>query len=55
MPVPAGVWSDPGVDFAPSAVATDYTARMRAFLDEKVLPAEAEYDAFRAERRGTGQ
>jgi acyl-CoA dehydrogenase len=41
------------VDFAPSAVATDYTARMRAFLDEKVLPAEAEYDAFRAERRGT--
>ncbi|WP_075297847.1 MULTISPECIES: acyl-CoA dehydrogenase family protein [unclassified Pseudonocardia] len=41
------------MDFAPSAVATDYTARMRAFLDEKVLPAEAEYDAFRAERRGT--
>ncbi|OLL74394.1 Butyryl-CoA dehydrogenase [Pseudonocardia sp. Ae168_Ps1] len=34
-------------------MATDYTARMRAFLDEKVLPAEAEYDAFRAERRGT--
>jgi acyl-CoA dehydrogenase len=41
------------VDFAPSAVAADYTARMRAFLDERVLPAEAEYDAFRAERRGT--
>jgi len=43
------------VDFAPSAAATDYTARMRAFLDERVLPAEAEYDAFRAQRRGTPQ
>ena len=43
------------VDFAPSAVADDYTKRMRAFLDEKVLPAEAAYDAFRAERRGTPQ
>jgi acyl-CoA dehydrogenase len=43
------------VDFEPSAVAADYTERMRAFLDEKVLPAEAEYDAFRAERRGTPQ
>lgn len=41
------------VDFAPGAVATDYTARMRAFLDEEILPAEAEYDAFRAQRRGT--
>jgi acyl-CoA dehydrogenase len=26
---------------------------MRAFLEEQVLPAEAGYDAFRAERRGT--
>ncbi|MFP5069509.1 acyl-CoA dehydrogenase family protein [Pseudonocardia nantongensis] len=43
------------MDFAPSAVATDYTARMRALLDEKILPAETEYDAFRAERRGTPQ
>jgi acyl-CoA dehydrogenase len=41
------------VDFAPSAVAADYTERMRAFLDEKILPAEPVYDAFRAERRGT--
>ncbi len=48
-----GAWSDAGVDFAPGAVADDYTKRMRAFLDEQVLPAEAEYDAFRAERRGT--
>ena len=48
-----GAWSDAGVDFAPGAVADDYTERMRAFLDEQVLPAEAEYDAFRAERRGT--
>ncbi|HWM58527.1 MAG TPA: acyl-CoA dehydrogenase family protein [Pseudonocardia sp.] len=28
---------------------------MRAFLEEKVLPAEAPYEAFRAERRGTPQ
>ncbi|MCY7343886.1 MAG: acyl-CoA dehydrogenase family protein [Pseudonocardia sp.] len=43
------------MDFEPSAVAADHTERMRAFLDEKVLPAEAAYDAFRAERRGTPQ
>ena len=41
------------MDFAPSNAAADYTARMRAFLDEKVLPAEAEYEEFRAARRGT--
>ncbi|WP_433801776.1 acyl-CoA dehydrogenase family protein [Actinomycetospora sp. CA-084318] len=41
------------MDFAPSAVADDYTKRMRAFLEESILPAEAEYDAFREERRGT--
>lgn len=45
----------PVVDFEPSAVAADHTKRMRAFLDEKVLPAEAVYDAYRAERRGTPQ
>jgi acyl-CoA dehydrogenase len=43
------------VDFAPSAAAADHTARMRAFLDEEVLPAEPTYDAWRAERRGTPQ
>ncbi|WP_233159224.1 acyl-CoA dehydrogenase family protein [Pseudonocardia sp. MH-G8] len=43
------------MDFAPSAAAADHTERMRAFLDEEVLPAEAAYDAFRAERRGTPQ
>jgi acyl-CoA dehydrogenase len=43
------------VDFEPSTVAADHTERMRAFLDEKVLPAEAEYESFRAERRGTPQ
>ncbi|GAA4708295.1 acyl-CoA dehydrogenase family protein [Pseudonocardia yuanmonensis] len=43
------------MDFEPSAAAADYTKRMRAFLDEEVLPAEAAYDAFRAERRGTPQ
>ncbi len=41
------------MDFAPSAVAQDYTERMRAFLDEAVLPAEPVYDAWREERRGT--
>jgi acyl-CoA dehydrogenase len=41
------------VDFAPSAVAQDYTERMRAFLDEAVLPAEPAYDAWREQRRGT--
>ncbi|MGH3566008.1 MAG: acyl-CoA dehydrogenase family protein [Pseudonocardia sp.] len=41
------------MDFEPSAVAADYTKRMRAFLDEAVLPAEPGYEAWRAERRGT--
>ena len=41
------------MDFAPSAVADDYTKRMRAFLDDRILPAEASYEEFRAERRGT--
>jgi acyl-CoA dehydrogenase len=49
------VWLAAGVDFEPSAVAADYTKRMRSFLDEEVLPAEAGYDAFRNERRGTPQ
>jgi acyl-CoA dehydrogenase len=42
-----------GVDFAPSAVADDYTKRMRAFLEERIVPAEEVYESFRAERRGT--
>ena len=33
-------WEAAEVDFAPSAVAQDYTDRMRAFLDEVVVPAE---------------
>lgn len=41
------------MDFAPGAVADDYTKRMRAFLEEEILPAEPAYEAFRAERRGT--
>jgi acyl-CoA dehydrogenase len=41
------------MDFEPSDTAVDYTNRMRAFLDESVLPAEPGYDAWRAERRGT--
>ena len=43
------------MDFEPSAAAADHTKRMRAFLEEKVLPAEAPYEAFRAQRRGTPQ
>src|SRR5581483_3555626 len=41
------------VDFAPSDTAAELTARMRTFLHESVLPAEAVYEAWRAERRGT--
>lgn len=41
------------MDFSPSDTAVDYTNRMRAFLDEAVLPAEPVYEAWRAERRGT--
>jgi acyl-CoA dehydrogenase len=41
------------VDFRPSDTAVDYTNRMRAFLDEAVLPAEPVYEAWRAARRGT--
>jgi acyl-CoA dehydrogenase len=43
------------MDFGPSDTAVDYTNRMRAFLNESVLPAELGYDAWRAERRGTPQ
>jgi acyl-CoA dehydrogenase len=41
------------VDFQPSDTAVDLTNRMRAFLEEAVLPAEPVYDAWRAQRRGT--
>ena len=44
-----------GVDFQPSDTAVDYSQRMRAFLDEAVLPAEPVYEAWRADRRGTPQ
>jgi acyl-CoA dehydrogenase len=47
------VWLSAAVDFAPSAAADDYTKRMRAFLDDRILPAEAAYEEFRAQRRGT--
>jgi acyl-CoA dehydrogenase len=35
------------VDFAPSAKAQDYVARMQDFLDTSILPAEKEYEEFR--------
>jgi len=41
------------VDFEPGPAAADLTLRMRAFLDEWVLPAEPVYEAWRAQRRGT--
>jgi acyl-CoA dehydrogenase len=43
------------MDFRPSDTAIDYTDRMRAFLDEAVLPAEPVYEQWRARRRGTPQ
>ncbi|HST83159.1 MAG TPA: acyl-CoA dehydrogenase family protein [Kineosporiaceae bacterium] len=36
------------MDFQPSEAAAEYSARLRAFLHEEVLPAEAEYDIYRA-------
>jgi acyl-CoA dehydrogenase len=35
------------VDFAPSAKAQDYVARMQDFLDTRIVPAEHEYEEFR--------
>jgi len=37
------------MDFQPSAKADELSARMWDFLNDKVLPAEAVYDAFRAQ------
>ena len=36
------------MDFEPSAAAREYSERLREFLHDRVLPAEAEYDAYRA-------
>ena len=49
------MWLGVRVDFAPSDTAAELTTRMRTFLHEAVLPAEAVYEAWRAERRGTPQ
>ena len=38
------------VDFAPSAKAQDYVARMQDFLDSSVTPAEKEYAAYRQDK-----
>ncbi|MCW2668623.1 MAG: acyl-CoA dehydrogenase [Frankiales bacterium] len=35
------------MDFEPSAKAQDYLVRLQAFMDEKVLPAEPDYEAYR--------
>jgi acyl-CoA dehydrogenase len=35
------------VDFAPSAKAQDYVARMQDFLDTRIVPAEKEYEEYR--------
>jgi acyl-CoA dehydrogenase len=37
----------PAVDFAPSAKAQDYVARMQDFLETRIVPAEHEYEEFR--------
>ena len=38
------------MDFAPSTKAQDYLGRLQAFMDEKVFPAEAEYERYRREQ-----
>ena len=38
------------MDFDPSPKAQDYLDRLRAFMDEKVFPAEASYEAYRREK-----
>jgi len=38
------------VDFDPSPKAQDYLDRMRAFMDEKVFPAEESYEEYRREK-----
>jgi len=38
------------VDFDHSATAQDYIGRMQDFLDSRILPAEAEYEAYRNEK-----
>jgi acyl-CoA dehydrogenase len=38
------------MDFEPSAKAKDYLARLQAFMDEKVYPAEALYEEYRREK-----
>jgi acyl-CoA dehydrogenase len=38
------------VDFDHSATAQDYIGRMQDFLDTRILPAEAEYEAYRREK-----
>jgi len=42
------------VDFAPSARAADLTARVRAFVDDVIAPAEAGYHRDLADARRTG-
>ena len=38
------------MDFDPSPKAQDYLDRMRAFMDEKVFPAEESYEEYRREK-----
>ena len=38
------------MDFDHSAKAQDYIGRMQDFLDTRILPAEAEYEAYRNEK-----
>jgi acyl-CoA dehydrogenase len=42
------------MDFAPSATATEYLDRLRAFMDERVFPAESVYAEQRATLRAAG-
>jgi acyl-CoA dehydrogenase len=42
------------MDFAPSATATEHLDRLRAFMDERVFPAESVYAEQRAKLRAEG-
>jgi acyl-CoA dehydrogenase len=42
------------MDFAPSPTATEYLDRLRAFMDERVFPAESVYAEQRAKLRADG-
>ncbi len=49
-PRAGSVGKDLAMDFQMSQLASDYHARLSAFLHERILPAEEAYERYRAER-----